>query len=296
MHNPIRLLHHIAQSAVLIFAFFLPLNLNASDALKTIVDTEWLAHNMHNPNLLVVDVREGHFFSEQHLVGSVNLPYPLLFDDNLNLPTLSDLQQRFSAIGIDASKTVVVIDDGGFKWAARLVWILHTLGHDDAKLLNVGFGAWPVGLLATTDQAHTPTASQFITRVNTQKMKSYLDTLVATRQVNSLILDARPENHYLGLSTRAQRAGHIPNAQSYPAVNNSINTGVGGQLRDLDELALLYKELPEDKPIILYCNDGASAAINYVVLKALGYQAAVYEGSWLEWGNNPALPIKNPSQ
>jgi thiosulfate/3-mercaptopyruvate sulfurtransferase len=127
-------------------------------------------------------------------------------------------------------------------------------------------------------------------------MKSYLDTLVATRQVNSLILDARPENHYLGLFTRAQRAGHIPNAQSYPAVNNSINTGVGGQLRDLDELALLYKELPEDKPIILYCNDGASAAINYVVLKALGYQAAVYEGSWLEWGNNPALPIKNPSQ
>jgi len=260
-----------------------------------IVDSQWLAQNISQPNIRIIDARETQQFAVEHLAGSVNIPYPKLFDQNLNLPTLSYLQQLLSQAGIDETKKVVVLDDGGFKWAARLVWILHTLGHQDASLLNVGYGNWAGDLFKTTNQVTEVKPTQFVIRLNSQNMKSYLDTLVASQKPEITIIDSRPPAHYQGITSLAVRSGHIPSAINYPAVNNSINTGLGAQLLDLDELSGLFKELPKDKPLILYCNDGATSAINYVVLSALGYKASVYEGSWLEWGNNPALPIVNPS-
>ena len=54
----------------------------------------------------------------------------------------------------------------------------------------------------------------------------------------------------------------------------------------------IYKDLDHKKHIILYCEDGADAAMNFLVLKKLGYNASVYDGSWLEWGNDKNLPIE----
>jgi len=70
----------------------------------------------------------------------------------------------------------------------------------------------------------------------------------------------------------------------------------GSIIKSFEELAKLYKDLPKDKEIILYCEDGADAALNFLVLRKLGYKASVYDGSWLEWGNDMSLPIENPSK
>ena len=51
--------------------------------------------------------------------------------------------------------------------------------------------------------------------------------------------------------------------------------------------------MDKNKPVILYCQDGADAAMNFVVLKELGYKASVYEAGWLEWGNDSSLPIES---
>ncbi|UQB42121.1 sulfurtransferase [Thiomicrospira microaerophila] len=293
MHRTHRRLQDLKSIWLVLILFS---GLTSAATINPIVDRGWLAEHIHHPDLRIIDVREPHNFQAGHLANSVNLPYPLLFDQYLNLPPLSKLQTLLSEAGVDASKKVVVLDHGGFKWAARLVWVLHALGHTEAGLLNVGYGHWPEGMFEISQQAKEVEKTQFITRVDRQRMKSYLDTLVATQQTNHFILDARPSSHFLGLSSLAERAGHIPNALNFPAVNNSLSTDLGSQLLDLEELAHLYQDLPKNQDIILYCNDGASAAINYVVLHALGYRASVYEGSWLEWGNNPSLPINNPSQ
>ena len=67
-------------------------------------------------------------------------------------------------------------------------------------------------------------------------------------------------------------------------------------MKDLKDLKKVYKDIPKDKDIILYCDGGAEAALNFIVLQELGYKAAVYDGSWTEWGNDANTPIKNPSK
>ncbi|TMF63989.1 MAG: sulfurtransferase, partial [Chloroflexi bacterium] len=43
---------------------------------------------------------------------------------------------------------------------------------------------------------------------------------------------------------------------------------------------------------ITYCQAGVRAAFSHLVLTALGREdVRTYDGSWEEWGNDPALPI-----
>lgn len=115
--------------------------------------------------------------------------------------------------------------------------------------------------------------------------------------VKKTIIDGRKTSHYEGKESTAKRFGHIPTAKNYACTQNYQVTSNGNKMKDLDELKNLYKDIPKDKEIILYCDGGAEAALNYIVLQELGYKASVYDGSWLEWGgNDPAVPIENPSE
>ena len=58
----------------------------------------------------------------------------------------------------------------------------------------------------------------------------------------------------------------------------------------------IYKSLPKNQGSVIYCQDGADAALNNLLMQKLGYKTSVYEGSWLEWANDENLPVVNPSQ
>jgi thiosulfate/3-mercaptopyruvate sulfurtransferase len=47
--------------------------------------------------------------------------------------------------------------------------------------------------------------------------------------------------------------------------------------------------------VITYCNRGKQSALTYFVLRKLGYKVSVYDGAWLEWGNDDQLPISQMS-
>lgn len=270
------------------------LNANKDKAVMAIVDVNWLQQNINNPNLQIVDLRPESDFANGHVKGAVNIDaYKKLFAQGYMMPGLEELRVLFSKSGIDSNTHVVAYDDGSFIWAARLYWVLETLGHTNVSILNIGFNHSNIKNLPISTQAIIPKSKDFVPRVDDAKLQTKLGTLVSIG--NKTIIDGRKETHYIGKESLAKRYGHIPTAQHYPCTQNYEVSSEGNQMRKLDDLATVYKDLPKDKEIILYCDGGAEAALNYLVLQELGYKASVYDGSWVEWGNDPIVPIENPS-
>jgi len=263
--------------------------------LPSIVTVAWLKAHYDDPHLVIVDVRKPAIFAKGHLKHAVNMPvFRDLFDQQLMLPKLDYLKEVFSNAGIDKDSLLVAYGDDQMIWAARLYWVSEVLGHKKVGILDVGYGNWKKGTLPETKDLYRPKRKEFIPNVDHTILDTQLSVLLAIGK--EVIIDGRPKPFYLGEKSHAKRYGHIPGALNYPGSQNYVHHASGSRLKSLQALSAHYRGLPKDKKIILYCEDGADAALNYIVLKKLGYQASVYEGSWLEWGNNPNLPIENPAE
>ncbi len=265
--------------------------------MPTIVSVDWLKKHIDDSRVVIVDLQPGEKYLKGHIKGAVSMPgqpdAQLLFDPKLMMPELSIMKDRLSNAGIDKDSLVVVYDSGAFMWAARLYWMLDFLGHKNVGILQVGYGGWEKGDLPVSTTVFKAKRKEFVPRIDNAKIKTKLDTLMAIGK--KTIIDGRKTPHWKGNESLAKRFGHIPTALNYACTQNYEVTASGNRMRDLQELKTLYKDIPKDKEIILYCDGGAEAALNYIVLQELGYKASVYDGSWLEWGNDSEVPISNPS-
>jgi len=284
---------------LLLFALFTISSGVASTAQKKmpiVVSVDWLKTHINDKNLVVVDVRKEEAYKKGHIKGAVNMPIMQDFftKKTLRLPQLSTLKELFSNAGITTDTKVIVYDNGQFCWAARAVWVFKVLGHKNESLLLYGYGDYIKNNLPISTKTPKKMPAEFIPRVDNRMIATKLDTLMAIGK--DIILDGRSKDMYMGKSSAAKRYGHIPTAQLFSGSNNYDVTAQGNRLKSFDELQNVYKKLPKDKNIIIYCQDGADAALDDLLMQRLGYKTSVYEGSWLEWGNDDTLPIVNPSK
>ena len=270
----------------------------ASPSVKEIPDVvpvDWVKQHLTDNRLVILDIREYEAYAQGHVEGAVNIPgLANLFDqETWQLPKLDQLQALFSNAGIGRDSLVVAYDNGDFFWAARAYWILEVLGHRNVGILKYAYGRYLENNLPISTKDSIVEPGSFVPQVDNEQIQTKLSTLLAIGE--KTIIDGRAQDHYLGKASIAKRFGHIPTAQNFACTNNFQVTDEGARMKDFDDLAGIYEDLPKDKEIILYCQGGAESALNYIVLNKLGYSASVYDGSWKEWGNDPVVPIENPS-
>ncbi len=267
------------------------------EQIPVVVPVDWLKTHLNDKDLIIIDVRKEKAYKKGHIKGAVNMPVMKDFftQKTLRLPKLAYLKKLFSNAGIDLDTKVVVYDNGQFCWAARAVWVFKVLGHKNESLLRYGYGDYIKNNLPISKKIPKRTATEFIPRVNNEMIATKLDVLIAI-QNKEPILDGRSKDMYMGKTSVAKRYGHIPTAKLFSGSNNYKVADGGNRLKNFKELKNVYKSLPKNKNIIIYCQDGADAALDDLLMQKLGYKTVVYEGSWLEWANDEKLSVINPSK
>jgi thiosulfate/3-mercaptopyruvate sulfurtransferase len=98
------------------------------------------------------------------------------------------------------------------------------------------------------------------------------------------LLDVRTTGEFDGTAPTAcdPRHGHIPGARNLP-LESLLVLGGAEQVREL-------VGLPEGTEIVAYCHVGTRSGFAVQVLRAAGYVARNYVGSWHEWSRDESLP------
>ena len=107
---------------------------------------------------------------------------------------------------------------------------------------------------------------------------------LAGRLGEVLVLDVRTPREYDGTGGQScdPRQGHIPGARNIDVY----------RLLELSPDALRQELSPRTSiEIVAYCHSGSRSALATQALRALGYDARNYVGSWHEW-SRADLPIE----
>ena len=163
------------------------------------------------------------------------------------------------------------------------------------SMLDGGIDAWrEAGRAVERTDPPAATRGSVALRPNAARLAdaAWVNTNGATPGVS--ILDARTPEFFLGVSSGNQpRAGHIPGANNIPF---SWLTADASVFRDRAKLQRLFDQagVKKGNKVVTYCHIGMQASALYVAARILGYDAAVYDGSWEEWSRKTELPIVGP--
>ncbi|RMF69771.1 MAG: sulfurtransferase [Cyanobacteria bacterium J069] len=223
----------------------------------------------------------------------------LLLSDNARLT------QRLRQAGVWQNRPVVVVADPVRGWGedGRIVWMLRSLGHTQAVMVDGGYEAIaaagiPVG---RTIRRAAPTPGDFtIRRVSDWEIqREELRRLLAdasraaapkdfSESPSVVIIDVREDREFFGATPYGEaRSGHIPGAIHLHY--RDLLDDRGAVLPRAEILNILRaKGIPANAQILTYCTAGVRAGWFTAVLANAGFRVKNYAGSMLEWSSFPA--------
>ncbi|MGE0359945.1 MAG: sulfurtransferase [Vicinamibacterales bacterium] len=261
-----------------------------------------LAARLAAPGVVVLHVedRPGDF-ANGHVPGARLVRYGDFAVDGptdlgSELPPIEALREVFHAAGVGAASEVVVY--GSAIGATRAFFTLDYLGHPNVKLLNGGIGAWrtagqTVDLgLAAAPPRDPGTLARLTPRPQVVAQADWLVKQLESPRI--ALVDARPDAEFTGADGGMggmHPAGHLAGARQL--VWTDLVSRSSLFLPDADLRARL--EAAGARPgvaVVSYCMVGMRASVIYIVARHLGFDAKMYDGSIVDWGNRK-LPVRS---
>lgn len=272
-----------------------------------VVSTDWLAAELGKGDLRILDAslflpgtpRDPRTeFEAAHIPGAALLDLPTLNDADDPRPGMlpgdAFMTERCRALGLEPDSRIILYDNSPTHSAARAWWMMRLYGVGaSAAILDGGLPKWLAeGRPTESGWPVIPRGSATARRAEGQ-VRAKADLLANLESGTAQVLDARSAPRFTGAEKEPRAgmaSGHIPDSRNIPssALYNADNSMKRGE-----ELRRLFTDAGTDfdRPIITTCGSGVTAAILLAGLELLGKtDVTLYDGSWSEWGLDPATP------
>lgn len=270
--------------------------------MDSLVSTEWLAQHLGEDGLVVVDAswhmpatgRSGRGeFLEAHIPGARFLDIDEVADKANpaphSLPTASDFAAAMEQLGVGSSDHIVVYDNSTTRNAARGWFMFRHFGAKQVAILDGGFQKWLAEGRPTESGKPSSRAAQF-DAVERDEVVTKQQLLAGT---DLPWVDARGRPRFEGSEADPRPGvapGHAPGARNLPFASLYREDGT---FKPVDELRKLFADAGIDptQPFVASCGSGVTANSLIFAAHLMGNDAPrLYDGSWSEWGADPATP------
>jgi thiosulfate/3-mercaptopyruvate sulfurtransferase len=228
-----------------------------------------------------------------HIPGAVFLDLASLRDTASPLPNMMPdaalLGAHLGALGIGNGMRIVLYDDSPWRSAARAWWLLHSHGIGQVAILDGGLAAWRAAGLPLESGTVTRPPRTVTPRLDPARHRDLAQVRATLDGGTEQLVDARSAARFTGAEGDPHGAapGHVPGSRNIPYPR--FFTADGHWKRD-DDLAEVLADLDADRPVVATCGSGITAAVIAFALHLTGRPAAIYDGSWSEWGRDPTTP------
>ncbi len=248
-----------------------------------LVDAEWLKANIDRPNVVVLYFGAKAKYDAGHIAGarfiamtdfqhSTTLNGTTIGNELNDLPTLRAFME---SKGVSTRDRVIATGDRIVE-AARGFLMLEYLGYPQAAVLDGGLPAWvAAGGTVTVDVPDALPAGKLATPAREEEVVSTDWMLAHYADAGLTVIDALPASSYA--------TQHIKYAKNLPYTSLMV---ADQKLVDVATMRSLFAAAGVDRQnqrVVVYCMSGLTSALDYFAARYLGFDASLYDSSWLGW-------------